>query len=314
MKWNVLISAPYMQPVPGKYRQILEDIGVSIVEVPVEERLEEEELIGIIADIDGVISGDDRFTEKVFKAAKKLKVISKWGTGIDSIDQEVAKKYGVAIRNTPNAFTVPVSDTVLGYMLCFARKLPSMDREMKEGKWGKIPGYSLSECTLGIIGVGNIGKAVIRRAAAFGMKILGNDIIDIPQDFIKTTGLEVVSKNRLLNEADFVSINCDLNSTSHHIMSKKEFEQMKPTSFLINTARGALVDEKALVLALKGGQLAGAAMDVFEEEPLPLDSPLRTMDNVMIAPHNSNSSPLAWERVHESTVNNLIEELRKESR
>jgi D-3-phosphoglycerate dehydrogenase len=310
-KWKVLISAPYMQPVPDKYREILENNGVEIVVPKVNERLSEAELLKLISECDGVICGDDRFTERVFRAAPRLKVISKWGTGIDSIDRTAAEAHGVAVRNTPNAFTVPVADTVLGYMLCFARRLPWMDKGMKHGMWDKIPGASLSELTLGVIGVGNIGKAVLKRASAFGMTLLGHDIVDVPGSFIESVGVRMVSKDVLLREADMVSVNCNLNPTSYHLLGERDFSMMKATAIVINTARGPLIDEKALVDALRTKRIAGAALDVFEEEPLPPDSPLRSFDNVMLAPHNSNSSPAAWERVHENTVNNLLEELKK---
>jgi len=310
-KWKVLVSAPYMQPVPEKYKQMLEQNGVDIVMAEVNERLSEEELIGLISEMDGVICGDDRFTEHVFAAAPSLKVVSKWGTGIDSIDRKAADARGIAVKNTPDAFTIPVADTVLGYMLCFARKLPWMDRQMKEGSWDKIPGKSLSESTLGVIGVGNIGKAVLRRAASFGIRLIGNDIKEIPATFLESVGVRMVSKDELLRESDFVSINCDLNQTSYHILSEREFSMMEGKPVVINTARGPLIDEPALIEALRNKRISGAALDVFEIEPLPFDSPLRSFDNVMLAPHNSNSSPAAWERVHERTVKNLLEELNR---
>lgn len=310
MKWKVLISAPYMQPVPEKYRKILEENDVELIVPPVKERLSEEELLDIIEDIDGVISGDDQFTGRVFDAARKLKVVSKWGTGIDSIDKEAATARGIAVRNTPNAFTEPVADSVIGYILCFARKLPWMNEQMHAGQWEKIPGVSLSECTLGVVGVGNTGKATVRRAIAFGMKVMGNDIVEMPKTFIEETGITMVSKEEVLKNADFVSLNCDLNPTSYHIMSKKEFSLMNPSAYIINMARGPLINEPDLIEALNEKKIAGAALDVFEVEPLPTDSPLRGFDNVMLAPHNANSSPIVWERIHKSTVNNLLEELK----
>lgn len=310
MKWKVLISAPYMQPVPEKYRKILEENDVELIVPPVKERLSEEELLDIIEDIDGVISGDDQFTGRVFDAARKLKVVSKWGTGTDSIDKEAATARGIAVRNTPNAFTEPVADSVIGYILCFARKLPWMNEQMHAGQWEKISGVSLSECTLGVIGVGNTGKATVRRAIAFGMKVMGNDIVEMPKTFIEETGITMVSKEEVLKNADFVSLNCDLNPTSYHIMSKKEFSLMNPSAYIINIARGPLINEPDLIEALSEKKIAGAALDVFEVEPLPTDSPLRGFDNVMLAPHNANSSPIVWERIHKSTVNNLLEELK----
>jgi len=194
-------------------------------------------------------------------------------------------------------------------LLAFARRGPWMDAAMKRGEWEKIPGLALSEAVLGVVGVGNIGKAVTRRARAFGMQVLGNDIVEIEPAFLLETGLEVASLESLLARADFVSINCDLNPTSHHLMNAGTFVLMKPSAVLVNTARGPIVDEQALIHALETGHLAGAALDVFEVEPLPLESPLMKMDNVLLAPHNSNSSPLAWERVHWNTIRNLIEGL-----
>ena len=309
MELNVLITAPYMQPEIDKFKSVFEDNNIQIHLPPVKERLCEEELIRWIDGVHGVISGDDQFTERVLKQAKNLKVISKWGTGIDSIDVGACSRLGIAVRNTPNAFSEPVADTVIGYLLCFARQLLNMNQNMKEGSWHKIPGVSLAECTLGVIGVGNLGKAVVRRATAFNMQILGNDLVELPSDFIQGTGLELTTKEDLLKKSDFVSLNCDLNSTSYHIMRANEFKKMKSTAFLINTARGPLVDESALIAALQNKEIAGAALDVFEVEPLPEDSPLRAMQNVLIAPHNANSSPQAWERVHKSTINNLLDVL-----
>jgi len=197
----------------------------------------------------------------------------------------------------------------LGYILAFARRHPWMDRAIKSGRWEKIPGRSLSECVLGVVGVGTIGKAVIRRARAFGMTILGNDIIAVDHVFLAENGVEMAGLDDLLSRSDFVSLNCDLNPTSRHLMDSRTLAQMKPTGILINTARGPIVDEPALIAALQTGRIAGAALDVYESEPLPANSPLVKMDQVMLAPHNANSSPAAWERVHRNTIKNLLEGL-----
>jgi D-3-phosphoglycerate dehydrogenase / 2-oxoglutarate reductase len=157
--------------------------------------------------------------------------------------------------------------------------------------------------------VGNIGKAVLRRARAFGMKLLGTDIIDIAPDFILENGLEMTTLENLLVRSDFVSLHCDLNPSSYHLVSKDALQKIKTGAVLINTARGPIIDEPALVDALLSGRLAGAALDVFEIEPLPVNSPLLSMENVLLAPHNSNSSPAAWERVHRNTIKNLLDSL-----
>lgn len=309
MKWRVLVSAPYFIPVIEKYQQRLAAEGVELIAANVRERLSEEELLDVIEDIDGIICGDDRITKRVLEAAPRLKVISKWGTGIDSIDSIEAERRGIPVYRTPNAFSEPVADTVLGYILLFARKLQLMDREIRKGKWEKPPLVSLSERTLGVVGVGDCGKAVVRRAIAFGMQVLGNDIVQMPANFISETHIEMVSLDELLAKADFISLNPDLNPTSYHLISNPQLDKMRASAYLINASRGPVVDESALITALQQGKIAGAALDVFEEEPLPAESPLRTLGNCLLAPHNANSSPGAWQKVHENTVRNLLKGL-----
>ncbi|WKZ36432.1 MAG: phosphoglycerate dehydrogenase [Anaerolineales bacterium] len=307
---TVLMTAPYMIPFLDRFRPVLAQYGIKLIVPDVQERMEEDDLLKYAGQFDGTICGDDRYTVRVIEAcAPRLKVISKWGTGVDSIDAEACSRFGVRLGRTLNAFTTPVADTILGSMLAFARQGPWMDREMKNGKWQKIPSRALSECTLGVIGVGNIGKAVTRRARAFGMKVLGTDIIDVDHVFVSETGIHLTDLDSLLADSDFISVNCDLNPTSYHLINARTLARMKPSAVLINTARGPIVEEKALVAALSSGQIGGAALDVFEHEPLPLDSPLLKMDNVMLAPHNSNSSPAAWERVHWNTIKNLLDGL-----
>jgi len=307
---TVLFSAPYMIPFVDRFRPILDKFGLELIIAEVEERLEEIDLLKLAGRYDGVICGDDRYSRKVIEASlPRLKVISKWGTGIDSIDLQACEEYGVMLGNTPNAFTEPVADSVFGYILAFARQHPWMDQAMKEGIWEKIPGRALNECTLGVIGIGNIGSAVIKRAQPFGLRILGTDIREIDPDFIQSNQVEMVTLKDLLSQSDFVSVHCDLNSTSHHLIDQNAFSLMKSGAILINTARGPIVDEKALLHALKNGDIAGTALDVFEFEPLPEDSPLRDYSRVLLAPHNSNSSPEAWEKVHWNTIRNLLEGL-----
>ncbi|MGA9531683.1 MAG: phosphoglycerate dehydrogenase [Anaerolineales bacterium] len=309
-KTRVLISAPYMIPAIDRFRPSLSAAGVEIVVAEVDERLDADQLLAYAGEVDGVICGDDRFTQKVLKAfAPRLKVISKWGTGIDSIDQAGAQGLGIAVMNTPDAFTEAVSDTVLGYMLAFARRIPWMDLAMKAGKWEKHPGVSLHERTLGVVGVGRIGKAVLRKAQAFGMTLLGNDIEPVNPGFLEQVSVQLSDLDDLLGKADFISLNCDLNPTSRHLIHSENLRVVKQGAVLINTSRGPVIDQPALVEALQTGPLAGAALDVFEDEPLPTDSPLRRMDNVLLAPHNANASPEAWERVHRNTISNLLRAL-----
>ena len=311
MTFRVLISAPYFLPEIDRFKTFFDENNIEPVIAPVEERLEEAELLELISDIDGIVCGDDRLTARVFDAAPRLKVVSKWGTGIDSIDSAAAAARNIAVCRTPDAFTEPVADTVLGYILCFARNLPFMDTAMKQGTWKKIPGRAMNESTVGVVGVGAIGCAILRRAAPFGPRLLGYDPADIDPKTIAEVGVEMTSLEDLLARSDFVSINCDLNGSSFHLMNAETFALMQSHAIIVNAARGPVIDEKDLISALQSGAIAGAAMDVFEDEPLPVDSPLRAMDNVLIAPHASNSSRMAWERVHLNTLNQLASELEK---
>ncbi len=310
MTYTVLLTAPYMLPFLERFKPVFEKYNLDIIVPDVQERMEEDDLLKYSSQFDGAVCGDDRYSARVLEACSpRLRVISKWGTGVDSIDASACSRFDIKLCRTPNAFTTPVADTVLGYMLAFARRGPWMDAAMKRGEWEKIPGKTLSECTLGIIGIGNIGKAVTRRARAFGMKVLGTDIVEVDHVFISESGIHMTDLESLLADSDFVSVNCDLNPTSHHLVNANTLARMKSSAVLINTARGPIVDETSLVAALSSGQIGGAALDVFEFEPLPLDSPLLKMDNVMLAPHNSNSSPTAWERIHWNTIKNLVEGL-----
>jgi D-3-phosphoglycerate dehydrogenase len=308
--FTILLSAPYMIPYIERFRPVFESHDCQLIVPPVDERLSEAELLSYAGQFDGAVTGDDRFTARVLEAcAPRLKVISKWGTGIDSIDQQAAARLGVQVRRTPNAFTLPVADSVMGYILAFARRQPWMDRAMKTSRWEKLPGRSLSECSLGVIGVGNCGKAVLRRGRAFGMRLMGTDIIEIAPDFVLENGVQMTGLEDLLRQADFVSLNPDLNPTSFHLINARTLACMQRQAVLINTSRGPVVDEPALIHALQSGIIGGAALDVFEVEPLPASSPLLNMEQVMLAPHNANSSPAAWERVHWNTIRNLFDGL-----
>ena len=299
-----------MIPYLDRFQPYFEKYSLDLIVPEVHERLNKIQLLDLAGRFDGTICGDDQYDAEVIAACSpRLKVISKWGTGIDSIDRAAAEKSGIKIFRTPNAFTIPVADTVMGYILAFARRQPWMDRELKAGKWEKLPGHALSESTLGVIGLGNIGKAVVSRARAFGMQVVGNDIIEIDREFLEKFEVYMCTLEELLKSADYISLNCDLNPTSYHLINEVTLSKMNPGAVIINTARGQVVDEEALIKALQDDLIAGAAMDVFEIEPLPPESPLLKLDQVMLAPHNANSSPAAWENVHWNTLRNLLDGL-----
>jgi len=308
-RWNVLVSAPRAIPIIERYTTELGAAGCDVVVRSPVERLEEFELLPVVGAIDAIICGDDRISSRVLDAAPRLRVIAKWGTGMDSIDVTAARARGVTVCNSPGAFSDPVADTVMGYVLLFARRLDAMAADMRAGHWQRQQLLSLKECTLGIVGLGQIGSAVARRAAAFGMRILVSTIPGSQPDGRLEPAPESVPLDFLLGESDFVTLHCDLRAGNRNMIDAGRLARMKPTAVLINTARGGLVDEAALVAALREGRLAGAALDVFEVEPLAADSPLRRLQNVHLAPHNANASVEAAEQVHANCIRQVISAL-----
>lgn len=302
---NILVSAPYMHREKEKCQALLKAYGFENVEwANVAERLSEDELLQVIDRFDGVICGDDRFTATVFDKATRLKAVVKWGTGVDSIDESAAKSAGIFVGRTLDAFTDPVADSTLGFILSLVRGVHRHHSEMKKQNWVKFQCKSMKENTLGIIGMGRIGTAVTQRAKSFGSKVIFCDVKKIQSEWAKQVSFE-----ELLNQAHIISLHCDLNSSSYQILNNQAFSKMKQMPFLINTARGPLIDEQALVEALERKTLSGAGLDVFEEEPLPKESKLRTFENVILSPHATNSSPKRWDHVHRNSVRILKEAL-----
>ncbi len=309
MKWRVLITCPQLQGSIDRHRASFAQRGVEIELPPLVQQLGEAELLEIIDRFDGVIAGDDEFTAKVLEKGKRLKVIAKWGVGVDSIDLDAARRLGIRVSNTPNMFADEVADVVMGYIILLTRQLHKLDQSVRSGSWMKIRGTSLSGKTVGVIGIGSIGQAVVRRAQVAGMSSIGYDVAPVPNSFVQETGLLVVDLKELLHNSDFISLNCNLTPENRHMLGPNEFALMKTGVYIINTARGALIDEAALVQALREGKVAGAALDVFEQEPLPLDSPLREFDNCIFGTHNSSNTMEAVMRVNEITIRNLLDGL-----
>lgn len=304
---KILITAPYMSRDSErvKVEEMLKAHEFDTTFHPVSERMNEADLLKVISDYHGVICGDDQFNIRVLDKAHNLKTIVKWGTGVDSIDIVEAKKRGISVYRSENAFTYPVADTTLSYILAFCRNMPANDFLMKNGHWDKPQGFSLFEKTVGIVGFGDIGKAVAKRLRAFDCKILVNDIVAIDEIVEKDYGVEAVSFNELISQSDFITMHTDLNPTSKYLLNQNSFGRMTKNPCIINTSRGGVINETDLVLALNLGLISGAALDVYEVEPLPVDSPLRSMQNTILASHNSNSSPTCWMKVHENSIRML---------
>lgn len=306
---RVLISCPLIMDSIDEYAEqfAAHDIAYDVADV--DQQLSESELLDVIDDYDGVLAGDDEFTRSVIEKASKLKVISKWGIGIDAIDTDAAEDHGVVVHNTPGAFDDEVADVVVGYTVMLTRQLHHIDRAVRQGEWACPRGTSLADKTFGVIGVGDIGSTVAQRADALGMDVVGTDVQPFPDDLVEATGIERVERAELLERADVVSLNCALTPATRQMIGPAELERLGAEGYLINTARGELVDQSALVSALEDGVIAGAALDVFEQEPLPESSRLTEMDSVILGSHNAQNTREAVQRVNDRAVENLISEL-----
>jgi D-3-phosphoglycerate dehydrogenase / 2-oxoglutarate reductase len=309
MKYRVLITCRQLQETIEPYRSLFDERGIEIEMPTVVQQLTERELLDIIDRFDGVVAGDDHFTANVLEKAKRLKVISKWGIGVDAIDQCAAKRLGIRVCNTPNAFAEEVADVVLGYIILLSRKLHELHQGVRSGDWRKVRGTSLHGKTLGVIGLGSIGQAVVSRADVLGMVCVGYDVASVPASLAQETKVRMVDLDELLAVADFISLNCNLTPLNYHMLGEREFSRMKTGVHIINTARGKLVDESALAQAIGQRKVAGAALDVFEEEPLPLSSPLRELDSCIFGSHNSSNTIEAVMRVNELAIRNLLDGL-----
>jgi len=306
--YRVLVSCPLIQDSMGEHDDQFAAYDTAYDIVEVDQQLDEDELLEIIDEYHGVIAGDDEFTRAVFERSDRLQVISKWGIGTDGIDHDAAEEFGVEVYNTPGAFNDEVADVVIGYAIMLTRQLHHIDRSVRNRDWICPRGTSLADKTFGVIGVGDIGSAVAKRAHAHGMEVLGNDVVPLP-DELKEIGMKKVDKQTLFEEADLVSLNCVLNKATRKMVGGTQLERLGEGGYIINTARGELIDESALVKALQTGTIAGAALDVFEEEPLPESSPLTEMDNVILGSHNAQNTSEAVSRVNDRAVENLFEEL-----
>lgn len=249
----------------------------------------EEHMKQIIADADYAISGQVGVSGDVLRAAKRLKLLHKWGVGVDNLDIATARELGITVARTTGSNAVPVAEFALGLTLSILRYIGFGHAELKKGDWrgGRLPGetFMLSGKTVGVVGFGAIGQAFARLLKGFGCTILYNKRTPLGAEDEATLGVRHATMPELLAQADVVSLHCPMTPETANLIDAAAFTAMKKTAVLINVARGGVVDEAALVEALKAGEIAGAAMDVFSVEPLPADSPLLTLDNLVVTPH-----------------------------
>jgi len=277
-------------------REFLESRGCRLAERSIDYPVTEDALVEMIRDVDGLITGLEQITPRVFGAANRLKVVSAGGVGYDHVNVEEANKRGVAVCICEGCNNYSVSELVFGMMVGLARSIYPADREMRQGEWPRYLGFDLWGKTLGIVGLGRVGKAVALLGRAFGMRILANDISwDIT--FANQNGISYVPFERILDESDFVTMHVPLTPQTHEMIDEWALARMKPSAYLINAARGPVVKESALVEALTTHRIAGAGLDVFEIEPHP-NNPYVGLDNVIMTPHIGGSTQEAFDRAY----------------
>jgi glyoxylate reductase len=264
------------------------------------------------AEVDALVSLlSDRIDREVFGVAKNLKIVAQFAVGYDNIDVKEATKRGICVTNTPGVLTETTADFAWALLMTVARRVVEADNYVRSGKWkvGWHPrlllGRDVYGATIGIVGLGRIGAAVARRARGFGMRVLYFDVIRRP-NLEKKLEVEYTKFDDLLMESDFVTVHVPLLKTTYHLIGEDKLKLMKKTAFLVNNSRGQVVDEKALYEALKNKQIAGAGLDVFEQEPLPADSPLLEFDNVVVAPHISSGGYETRSKMAEMVAENLV--------
>jgi D-3-phosphoglycerate dehydrogenase len=301
---RVLITAPYMMKNIDIFTKFFNTIGSTVIVADVGERLNSKQLEKYNGKYDIAITGDDEFTEEIIRNSG-VKRICKWGTGVDSIDADACKKYGVQLFNTPNAFTIPVSQSIIGVILGYIRNIDKSDAVTRYAGWEKVTSNTVEEVNIGVIGFGNIGKEVVRILNTLGGNCRTIGVYDV-LDFQSTENYTVFKKlDDLMCQSNILCLCCTYNPTSHYIINKNNIIYLYNT-YLINTSRGKLIEEEALIQGLTNKNISGAFLDVFENEPLEMNNKLRLFNNVKLSSHNTNSSPYYWDLVHINTIRNVL--------
>jgi D-3-phosphoglycerate dehydrogenase len=304
---NKILATPRSFGQVGDPVGLLERAGYTVVKNPVGRILTEREMRLHLADAVGVIVGVDPLNADVLDAAKQLRAISKYGVGADNIDVARAEARGIPVSITRGANADAVADYAFTLMAAGARRLLPIDARCHRRDWGKVTSLDIWGKTLGILGLGAIGKGLARRAAGFNMRVLAYDVYWDP-DYAQRQGIVYAEPEEIYRSCDFISLHLPLTDASRHMIADAQFEMMKPTAILVNTARGGLVDETALVRALREGTIYAAGVDAFAEEP-PADEALYALDNLVMGSHCAASTQGAVENMGMMAAQNLLDAL-----
>ena len=303
------------EPIHESGIQLLMESQIDVVQLP--PGSDEKDLMKIVARTDGLITrGSIKVTEEMMKASQRLKVVGVHGIGCDHVDLKAAKKLGKIVVNTPSAMTETVAEMAVSLILALVKKVVSADKAVRAGEWtrkyGDLIGSELIGKTVGIVGLGRIGTEVARRLKSFGVQLLYWSRTR-KEDLETEIGLEYAGLETILDQSDIITLHIPYTHETHGLISGREFGLMKNGVQIVNTARGGIIDNNALVEALRTGKVAGAAIDVFDSEPIDASDPLLSMDNVILTPHISASSREAMERMAVQVAEDVLQTLRDET-
>lgn len=303
---KILVTCPPMLGMIDSFRPLFARYGAEITTPNVVQTLKVEELVQLVPAHDGWIIGDDPATREVFSAGKtgQLKAAVKWGIGVDNVDFEACEDLGIPISNTPNMFGAEVADIAMGYIVALARETFQIDDGVRQGQWPKPRGISLSGKTVALVGYGDIGKSAAKRMLAADMKVIAYDPVAPDSADLPTVQRE--EWPNWVGEADFILATCSLTPSSRHMINADVLAKTKPGVRVINVGRGPVIDEPALEAALRSGHVSSAALDVFEVEPLPMDSYLRTHPRCVFGSHNASNTADAVTRTSEIAIAKLM--------
>ena len=305
---KILVTPTSLKPGSGSPAlETLEKFADEVIYNPHGRPLTEDELPPLLERCDGFVAGLDFVTARAIASCENLKVVSRYGVGVDRVDIPAASARGIAVCNTPGVNAQAVADLTFGLILCVARCIPMLDRKVKNGEWPRTTGLELYGKTIGILGLGAIGKAVAKRAAGFSMKVMAYDPL-MDETYARINDIEVSDFDCLTKKVDVLSLHFPVNDETRHIIGADVMRGMKPGAIIVNTARGGLIDEDAAYELLKSGHLGGLGLDAFDKEPPP-PSPLRELDNVVMTPHTGGRTREATENMAEMAVQNLIDVL-----
>lgn len=303
----ILSTSPTFTKYSATSLQLLKEADCELVMMSPKDFREKKEFLEVLEKAEAWVVGINKVYAEDLEQAPNLKLIIKHGSGVDSIDLQAAARHGITVANAPGTNANAVADLAMGLILASARQIVSADKRLRNGFWGPIMGQDVYGKTLGVLGLGQVGRSLVQRAQGFKMKVLGYDVVHNPE-FESAYGVRAATLEEIITESDYISVHLPLLESTKNLIGVNEFAKMKSTAFLLNTCRGGVVDEEALLQALSERKISGAAIDVFKKEP-PVDSPFFALDNVIVTPHmggySNGAMALTSEVVSQSIVNVL---------